>query len=117
MYGRFKFEELRVYKEAIELTSRLYILTKSWPSQYKFSLTDQLQRASLSIALNIAEGSGRTSKDFSHFLSISRGSCYECVAILTVAFKQGVIDKKDFELLYNSLEYIAKMLTLLRTRI
>lgn len=82
---KFKFEELRIYQESIDFVSTIYVLTKEWPTIYKYSLADQLQRAALSIPLNIAEGSGRTSNDFAHFITISRGSCYECIAILTIA--------------------------------
>lgn len=64
---KFKFEELRVYQEAIVFISEIFFLTKKWPPPYKYSLADQLQRAALSISLNIAEGSSRTTKDFQHF--------------------------------------------------
>lgn len=85
---RFKFEELRVYQNALEFITYVFTVTKTWPALYRYSLVDQIHRAALSISLNIAEGSSRTMKDFQHFLSVARGSCYECVAILTVAKRE-----------------------------
>lgn len=69
----FRFEELRVYQEAVSFSNSMYQITNRWPSLCRFNLTDQLIRAALSIPLNIAEGSSRTNKDFQHFLSVARG--------------------------------------------
>lgn len=114
---KFKFEELRIYQEAVDYVSYIFALTKKWQSPYKFSLADQLQRAALSIPLNIAEGSGRTSKDFQHFLSIARGSCYECVAILTVAKKERLISEEEYLRVYDRVYIIAKTVTALKSSI
>ena len=114
---KFKFEELRIYQEAIDFVSYIFGLTKKWQSPYKFSLGDQLQRAALSVPLNIAEGSGKTSKDFQHFLSIARGSCYECVAILTVAKKEHLVAEAEFLRVYDRIYIIAKTITALKSSI
>jgi four helix bundle protein len=84
----FKFEELRVYKESLHLIDLVYKITDLWPQNELFSLTNQLRRAVISIALNIAEGTSRTKKDFRHFVDMARGSCYECVAIISIARKR-----------------------------
>ena len=81
----FKFEELRVYQEALEFTDEIYTITSKFPREEMFGLTNQLRRSAVSIALNIAEGTSRTKKDFCHFLDIARGSCYESVANLTIS--------------------------------
>ena len=70
-----KFEDLEVWKEGINLAVRIYRELKDCRD---FSLRDQMQRASVSIPSNIAEGYERnTNKDFIHFLYISKGSCSE----------------------------------------
>ena len=71
-------------------------------------------RASLSISLNIAEGSSRTSKDFQHFISISRGSCYECAALIDIAYQLDLLKQEEMNTIKNTLEYIAKMLSKLK---
>ena len=83
----------------------------------RFSLGDQLNRAALSIPLNIEEGSSRTGKDFQHFLSIARGSCYECVPILQIAKDQGILKENDYQLLKQEVFEISKMLSALRSSI
>ncbi len=114
---KFKFEELRIYQEAIEFVSYIFSITKKWPPMYKFSLADQVQRAALSIPLNIAEGSGRTGKDFQHFLSVSRGSCYECVAVLTVAKREKLLTENEFSSVYERIYVMSKMLTSLKASV
>lgn len=110
----FKFEDLRVYQESLVFVAFVFRITKIWPTPYKFTLADQLQRAALSIALNIAEGSSRTTKDFAHFLSISRGSCYECVAILTVARNEKLVTLPQYAEAYETLQKLARMITALK---
>lgn len=113
----FKFEELKVYQKALVLVNNAYDLTKLWPKSELFGLTSQLRRASISIVLNIAEGSSRTNKDFAHFLSLARGSCFECVAILTIAQNQKLINPKEFSQLYSQCLELARMLSGLRSKI
>jgi four helix bundle protein len=113
----FKFEELRVYQEAVQLSLLVYKHTQSWPSQYRYNLSDQLQRAALSISLNIAEGSSRTKKDFQHFLSIARGSCYECVPILHIALQLHLLPKDTYNDISDKVDKIARMLSSLKNKI
>src|ERR1043165_9242126 len=80
------FRDLIAWQRAFELTREVYRLTSIFPSEERFGLTAQLRRASVSIAGNIAEGSGRfTSRDFLSFLSHSRGSVKETESHLLVA--------------------------------
>ena len=111
----FKFEQLRVYTRSLDFVDAIYTATRNWPKDETFGLSSQLQRAAVSILLNIAEGASRTSKDFRHFLSLSRGSCYECVAILDIALRRKYITKDRYDYLYAECVTIAKMLSALRT--
>lgn len=113
----FNFENLTVYQQSLEFANHVFVASNSWPTKFQFSLADQIRRASLSIPLNIAEGSSKTSKDFIRFLGIARGSCYECVPLAKIAYKQKVITLKDKENWYNQLLSLAKMLSSLRTSI
>jgi len=83
-----QFEKLRVYQKALEFIDKVYIITKLFPKEERFGLLDQFRRASVSIALNIAEGSGGTKTEFRHFLIIARRSVRECVAVVEVSFRQ-----------------------------
>lgn len=74
----FSFEKLLVYQKAIDFADQICTRTEQFPRGYVF-LVDQLNRASLSIAANIAEGNGRFTKaDRRNFLGIARGSVREC---------------------------------------
>lgn len=106
----FLFENLTVYKKSLDLVELLYSETKKWPQKELYVLTSQLLRAGTSISLNIAEGNSRSHKEFCHFLDIARGSCFECVAILTIAKRQGYIDDAHYQLIYNHLDELVKMI-------
>ena len=113
----FSFEKLTVYLKAVEFSSSIYKEINNWDKKYQFNLGDQLRRASLSISLNIAEGSSRTKPDFKRFLLIARGSAYECIPILQIAHKQGLITGNQYKIWYNQISELAKMLSVLRNRI
>jgi four helix bundle protein len=75
----FMFEKLEVYQKAINFADEIAALTSEFPRGYYF-LSDQLNRAALSIATNLAEGNGRFTKaDRTNFFTIARGSAQECV--------------------------------------
>lgn len=102
---------------SIEFVDFVYKITKKFPKDEIFGLTNQLRRASVSIPLNIAEGSSRTNKDFKHFLSLSRGSCFECVAITTIAKKQNLITEAEFNNIYQTCLVLSKMISKLKSSI
>jgi len=107
----FMFENLDVYQKAVDFTDQIISLTESFPRGYYF-LTDQLNRASLSIATNIAEGNGRFTKaDRKHFFIIARGSAQECIPLLELARRKQLISESTVSELRNQLEIIAKMIS------
>jgi four helix bundle protein len=76
------------------LPAGLHEITKDFPKTEMFSLTDQFKRASISICLNIVEGSGGSKTEFSRFLRIARRSVRECVSIAEISYRQKFIDYK-----------------------
>ena len=72
------FRQLRVWEESHLLVLSIYEVTKEFPKEELFTLTNQIRRSSSSIPTNIAEGCGReTSKDYAHFLQVALGSAFE----------------------------------------
>ena len=107
----FIFEKLEVYQKSVDLTEKVINLTDGFPKGYYF-LTDQLNRASLSIATNIAEGNGRyTKRDRRNFFIIARGSVQECIPLLEIAKRKHLISDIIISDLFNQLEVISKMLS------
>ena len=81
-------------------------------NQKHFRLIEQLEAASCSVALNIAEGKGRYSKkEFTQFLYIARGSLYETVTLLTIFQRMGWIDEPGLRGLKESADHIGKMIS------
>jgi len=74
-------------------------------------IKNQLSRASISMVINIAEGSGKFSKaEKRNFYTISRGSVYECVSLLELILEENQITKETFQDFYQKFETISKML-------
>lgn len=90
------FRDLIVWQKSMELVREVYQLSKGFPPDERYALTDQLRRAAVSIPSNIAEGNGRASnKDYAHFLAIARGSLYETLTQIQIAEDLGYIGKHD----------------------
>lgn len=115
----FKFQKLKVWQKAVELNKICIKIADDLPNKYQFSFSDQLRRAVLSIANNIAEGSGRVLiKDQSNFYNMAKGSVYEVVNILVILNECGLfnIDRIEKENLYKLTDEICMMLTGLMRR-
>ena len=107
----FMFENLDVYRRAVDLADRMITQTKDAPRGFGF-LTDQLNRAALSISTNLAEGNGRFTKaDRRNFFTIARGSVQECAPLLELAQRHALIDTDEHTALRNELEELARMIS------
>src|SRR5215470_562647 len=82
------FRDLRLWQESIDLTTAIYRETLRFPKHEVYGLTQQIRRAAVSVASNIAEGKGhRSDKEFLHFLFHARGSLLELQTQLIIATK------------------------------
>jgi len=105
----FLFENLDVYQKSLDFSERVMTLTESFPRGYYF-LVDQLNRAALAIATNLAEGNGRfTNRDRTNFFVIARASAQECVPLLELARRKGFVQDAAHADLRERIEIIAKM--------
>jgi four helix bundle protein len=102
------FVALEVWKRACQLAVRIYDLLRECRD---FGLRDQMQRAAVSIASNVAEGAERGGKDFIRFLTIARGSSAELRTQCYIAAKIGVLPTDHMTALVAELKEISKMLT------
>lgn len=90
------YEELEVWRVAMELAERVYELQKTLPKEEVYGLGDQIRRAVVSVPSNIAEGFGRDSTaDFVHFLYIARGSLFETRTQLELAHRLGYLNPEQ----------------------
>jgi four helix bundle protein len=106
----FDFEKLVAYQKAKLFNRQVYQFI-SGSAHLDRTTKDQLRRASFSIMLNIAEGSSRFSKgDRRHFYIISRGSVFECVAIIDFLNDERLISSSLHADLYKKAEELSKML-------
>jgi len=106
-----RFEEIEAWKSARKLTKEIYGQTKKQPFSKDFGLRDQIQRASVSVMANIAEGfDGRSSAEFLRFLGYAYRSVTEVQSHLYVAFDQGYLGKDEFDKLYQQSEHTKKLI-------
>jgi len=108
-------EDLDVWKLSIELADEVYEYCKSFPTAERFGLVSQLQRAAVSVAANIAEGSAREStKDFIRHLSIAQGSIAEVQTLLVIARRRKFGAENENLRIADRGRSIARMLVALR---
>jgi four helix bundle protein len=102
-----KFEDLDSWKVARELTNEIYSITKKEKFSKDFGLKDQIQRASVSILANIAEGfDSRSDKSFINFLNYAYRSATEVQSLLYVASDQKYISDAEFDKIYSDIKKI-----------
>ncbi|QXV67284.1 four helix bundle protein [Mucilaginibacter achroorhodeus] len=105
------FTDLEVWKKSRMLRNNVSVLTKSFPSEEKYRLTDQIVRSSRSIGNNIAEGHGRYHfADSSKFLLNARGSAIETIDHLVIALDENYIKEETFNKYKEDCEECIKMI-------
>jgi four helix bundle protein len=94
--------DLVVWQEAVTLVEHCYGATENFPKHQIYGLTQQIQRAAVSVPANIAEGKGRDSiREYLHHLSIAYGSLMEVECLLEIGQRLGFLDTPTYEALMN----------------
>jgi len=105
----FRFENLEIWKLAVEYGEKIHNLTKKFPRSELFGLTPDLNRALISISSNIAEGSGSNgNREFKRYLGIAIKSVFETVSQVFVASRKMYIDIDEFKDTYQKAELLVK---------
>ncbi len=111
----YPFEKLRVWESARQLINEVYRVTKGFPRSEIYGLTSQTNRAAVSVAANLAEGSSRTSrKDQAHFSQIAYGSLMELACLLIVAVDLEFLTVEREATLRAQIESVSRQLNALR---
>jgi four helix bundle protein len=106
------FKKLKIWEESMQLVSETYKMTRKFPDFERFGLSQQLNRCSVSIPSNIAEGTSKSSdKHFGKYLEDSLGSAFEWETQLIVAYNENYISKNRFEVLEEKINKIQKMIS------
>ena len=106
-----RFEDLEVYQKAFEFSIKIYKVTSS-KSDFDSNIKNQIQRAALSIPINIAEGFElQSNKQFVKFLYISKGSSGEVRSLLRICEELSYLENKEVEELIAAVEDISKQLS------
>ncbi|WP_303316073.1 four helix bundle protein [Flavivirga abyssicola] len=106
---RHNYKNLKIWKLGLEITNSVSDILLDFPKHERFNLSSQISRCSVSIPSNIAEGSARTDKSFSHFLDISLGSSFELGTQLLVAHHRKYINKIILNTLEGKIEEFQRM--------
>ena len=110
----FKLEESTIYSVAMEFGEVVNKQSKTFPKEERFELTSQFKRAADSIALNIAEGSSGSNKQFHNYLGNAWHSAHECIACSSKAWLRGYITAEEDEENRKLITELSKMITTLR---
>ena len=108
----FSFQELKVWQKSILFAKKVILLIDKLDTDRKhYRLIEQLESASTSVAMNIAEGKWRqTTKEFIQYLYIARGSLFEVITLLIIIHKIGWLNKETLNELEKDAVEITKML-------
>ncbi|MEO1031107.1 MAG: four helix bundle protein [Bacteroidota bacterium] len=113
----FSFENLILYRKAIDFGEVINKIIEDFPKKEMFRLSSQFSRAADSIAANISEGSASTDANFNRYLKMAWDSSHECVTWNTKAYLRNYISKEQFEENRARLTEIGKMISALRKKL
>ena len=111
---QYSFEKLHVWQASRVLARQVYLATANFPRRELYGLTSQCNRAAVSVAANLAEGTSRQSrKDQAHFSEIAYGSLMELACLLILAKDVGVLSEKSEAELRGTIEHVSAQLNAL----
>jgi four helix bundle protein len=112
------YRDLLVWQKSFDFADKVYDVTSSFPKEEVYGLTSQIRRSAVSIVSNIAEGSARNStREFLHFISITKGSLAEIETQLMLAEKRRYLNKEALDILLKASDEISRMLTGLKRKL
>lgn len=106
------YKNLVIWQQSCQIAQKIYKLTQDFPKSEKYSLSNQLRRAAVSVPSNIAEGSSRKSnKDFARFIEIAIGSSFELETQLYLSIEFNFILSEDYIQLSNEIQTNIKQMS------
>jgi four helix bundle protein len=115
MSGIVTYRDLRVWVVGMDLCTRIYQLTETFPTRENYALSSQLRRASVSIPSNIAEGNGReTTRDYLYHLNVAYGSLMEVETQLTIALRMKFCTQEVHDELLRMTSELGKQMNALK---
>lgn len=106
------YRDLIVWKKSMELVTKIYQMTKTFPREEIYGLASQIRRCAISVPSNIAEGYGRKSTDdYLRFLQIAMSSLYELQTQIEIALNLKYLPDNKFQQIYESTREIERMLS------
>lgn len=111
------YRDLDVWQRSVDLATKLYRTTQHFPQSEIYGLTNQMRRAAVSIASNIAEGQVRSTLDYARFVTIARGSLAELETQLEIARRIGYFSQEEFDGLSEEMVVIGRQLNALLKRL
>ena len=112
------YKDLIAWQRAMDLVVEIYELSRCFPADERFGLTNQLRRAAVSVPSNIAEGQGRGfSKDFQHFLGIANGSRQEAETQILIACRLGFLNEQSIDATLERIRELGRIRSGLRASV
>lgn len=112
------YRDLKVWQKSMILVEEIFRITDNFPQSQRYVLVNQIQRSSVSVPANIAEGRSRHSeKDFTYHLNVARGSLAELETLLSLSLRLGFISDETHDNLLNQSTEITKMLHGLKAKL
>ena len=106
---RHNYKNLKIWQLGIPIANDISDILLEFPKHEKYDLSSQISRCSISIPSNVAEGSSRTNKSFSHYLDVSLGSSFELITQLLIAKHRKYINQETFNNLEIKIEEFQRM--------